>query len=90
MDNEFNFYDGEGEDSYPALTEAGFHQGHGRDLSCGSSYETNMYSPPTQVPLLTNGQIVSIISTYLQVDVVILHVFIIYLNIAHHALLCYF
>lgn len=60
VDNEFNFYEGEGEGSYPALIESGFHRGHGRDLSSGSSYETNMYSPPTQVPLLTNGQMVSI------------------------------
>ncbi|KAL8147527.1 hypothetical protein AgCh_005016 [Apium graveolens] len=58
VDNEFNFYECEGEGIYPALIESGFGQGHGRDLSYGISYETNIYSPPTQVPLLTNGQMV--------------------------------
>ncbi|KAL1815129.1 hypothetical protein DCAR_0519358 [Daucus carota subsp. sativus] len=58
VDNEFNFYEGEGEDSYHALTEPGFCQGHGLELSYGTSNEPDVYSPPIEFPLLTNGQMV--------------------------------
>ena len=67
VDNEFNFYEGEGEDSYHALTEPGFCQGHGLELSYGTSNEPDVDSPPIEFPLLTNGQMVS--NTYMKCDV---------------------
>lgn len=61
VDNEFSFHNGQtGHDS---LSEAGFFQGHRRNMSYASSYEPHMdtnglHTPPPGVPLITDAQMV--------------------------------